>query len=172
MKIPDRLRPAMLATFVGFVALAITASAAPSRAQKKLIEFGWDEPDEAFLKQYAAEMERNTPFDGCVFHVNYTKSGGCKGNFMWDVWSKRAFKDEELAEGLATLKAAHFERMKHNFLRFNVTPGDVDWFDDAGFAAIVNNAKLAARVAKESGVCDGVLFDIEQYNTPLFSYAK
>jgi hypothetical protein len=62
--------------------------------------------------------------------------------------------------------------MRYNFLRFNVTPGDVDWFDDRGFAAIVGNAKLAARVAKDSGVCDGVLFDIEQYNTPLFDYAK
>jgi len=152
-----------------FVPAAALAEGPPAR---RLIEFGWDEPDETFLLRYAPEMERNTPFDGCVFHVNYSKPGGGRGNFMWEGWSKRAFRDEELAEGLATLKASRFERMRHNFLRFNVTPGDVDWFDDPGFSAVVNNARLAARLAKESGVCDGVLFDIEQYNTPLFHYTK
>src|SRR5436190_11132839 len=102
--------------------------AAPAGAPKRLIEFGWDEPDAAFLRKYAAEMEHNTPFNGCVFHVNYTKSEGSTGggNFMWEGWSKRAFTDAELAKGLADLKAAKFNRMKHNFIRFNVTPGDVD----------------------------------------------
>jgi hypothetical protein len=149
--------------------------AAPVAARKKLIEFGWDEPDSAFMRKYAAEMDRNTPFDGCVFHVNYTKpegSAGGGGNFMWEGWSKRSFTDAQLSAALADLKAAKFRRMKHHFIRFNVTPGDVDWFDDVGFEAVLNNARLSARIAKESGICDGVLFDIEQYNTPLFDYGK
>src|SRR5689334_1414081 len=36
--------------------------------QKRLIEFGWDEPDTAFMKKHIGEMEK-TPFDGCVFHA-------------------------------------------------------------------------------------------------------
>ena len=35
------------------------------KAAGKLIEFGWDEPDTAFMREHAAEMERS-PFDGCV----------------------------------------------------------------------------------------------------------
>src|SRR6185503_15179576 len=46
-------------------------------------------------------------------------------------------------------------------------PADLDWFDD--FSAVLNNARLAARLAKQGG-CPGLLFDIEQYNTPLFRY--
>ena len=42
------------------------AAAAPA---KKLIEFGWDEPDTGFLRRHRAQLER-TPFDGCVFHVD------------------------------------------------------------------------------------------------------
>ena len=42
--------------------------AGTDRPVKRLIEFGWDEPDTAFLRGHLAELER-TPFDGCVFHV-------------------------------------------------------------------------------------------------------
>jgi len=45
----------------------------------------------------------------------------------------------------------------------------VDWFDD--FAPILANAELAAMMAKE-GKSAGVLFDIEQYNSHPFEYAK
>jgi len=48
-----------------------------------------------------------------------------------------------------------------------VSPGDVDWFDD--YSAIVNNAELAARIARE-GHCAGILFDTEQYDHKLFDY--
>jgi len=66
------------------------------------------------------------------------------------------------------LKAAQFKRLRHNFLRFNVTPGNLDWFDD--YSAVINNARLAAQVARAGGV--GMLFDTEQYNAQLFDYRK
>src|SRR5688572_7795840 len=162
--------------------ILLTAPAAPGAApdaapgaagpkDKKLIEFGWDEPDTAFLRQHVARMEQ-TPFDGCVFHANYTRPDGKNaGSFLWECWSTRAFKDAELAASVEDLKATKFGRFKHSFLRFNAAPGDVDWFDDTGFAAVVNNARLAARVAKEGGV-KGVLFDVEDYNKPLWEYGQ
>src|SRR5207253_2871120 len=123
-----------------------------------------DEPDTAFMRKHIGEMEK-TPFAGAVFHV--------KGSFMNEGWSGHAFKEAELAEAVADLKATKFQKFTSNFLRFNVTPGDVDWFDDAGFKAIVNNARLAAKVAKARGdAVAGVLFDIEQYNTPLWTFNK
>jgi hypothetical protein len=135
---------------------------------KKLIEFGWDEPDPAFLRSHVADM-RATPFDGCVFHAMAVE-GGAATNFTWHCWSTHAYAEETMAQTVADLRAAHEAGgFPENFLRFNVTPGDVDWFDD--FAAILHNAELAASVARR-GRCRGVLFDIEQYNLPLFHYPK
>src|ERR1017187_3924840 len=133
---------------------------------RKLIEFGWDEPDTAFLRKHIAEMEQ-WPFDGCVFHVNYIQPDGRKGNFTWECWGKRSFTPAELASALEDLKATPHHRFDHNFLRFNVTPGNVDWFDD--FSAILQNARLAARLARE-GQCAGILFDIEHYGAKPFKY--
>lgn len=162
--------PRTLTVVVLAVLLAAPAWAAdaPAADRKKLIEFGWDEPDTTFMRQNAAELEAS-PFDGCVFHAHYTKPDGGRGDFMWECWGQRTFTYEELRPALDDLKAAKLTRFKENFFRFNVVPGGVDWFDD--FAPIVSNARLAARFAREGG-CPGVLFDIEQYQQPLFNYAK
>ena len=127
---------------------------------KKLIEFGWDEPDAAFMREHIARMEQ-MPFDGCVFTLT--------SDFLSQGWGKRAFTAAELQKAIDDLNATKFTTFTHNFLRFDVTPGDVDWFDD--FAAIVKNAKLAATIAKQ-GNAAGVLFDIEQYAAPLWNYSK
>ncbi len=136
--------------------------------QKRLIEFGWDEPDTAFMRRHIAEMERS-PFDGCVFHITYVKPDGTPGQFMWEAWGRRAFTRAEIQLALADLQATRFTRFTRNFLRFNTVPGDVDWFED--FSAILANARLAAEVARAGGT-RGVLFDVEQYNAPLFDYRK
>jgi hypothetical protein len=146
--------------FIGFFVCLSSALAADSKSTtKKLIEFGWDEPSPAFMREHIVEMEK-TPFDGCVFHVDYTKPDKSVGNFTWDVWGTHAFTAADLAPALVDLKSTKFRRFKQNFLRFNVMPGPVDWFDD--FSAILNNAQLAAHVAHD-GKCKGLLFDIEQY---------
>ncbi|MBI2946870.1 MAG: hypothetical protein HYY23_04435 [Verrucomicrobia bacterium] len=141
---------------------------AAERPVKKLIEFGWDEPDPAFIRGHLAEME-GTPFDGCVFHVNYARPGGGTGSFTWEAWGQRTFTEAELKPALDDLKAIHSRRFSHNFLRFNTTPAKLDWFDD--HSAVIHNARLAAQVAR-LGSCAGVLFDIEQYEGPLFDYRK
>lgn len=137
-------------------------------ANKKLIEFGWDEPDTDFMRKRVAEM-RSTPFDGCVFHANITQAGATVP-FTWHCWGTEAF-DEEAFEGVVDdlIAARASGGFPSNFLRFNVTPGEVDWFDD--FSAILRNAEVAAWIAQR-GHCAGLLFDIEQYTKPLFFYPK
>ena len=135
---------------------------------KRLIEFGWDEPDTKFLRQHIDEMEK-APFDGCVFHVMSADPQGKRENFTWLGWGQRAFTEAELKPAADDLKATPFRRFTHNFLRFNTAPGDLDWFDD--YAAILNNARLAAKVALE-GQGAGILFDVEEYQGGLFTYPK
>ena len=136
-------------------------------AGKKLIEFGWDEPDTAFMRKHAAEMDK-TPFDGCVYHLRWLQPDGKDADFLWSCWGKKAFTIEQVQHAIDDLKATRFKRLRHNFLRFNVTPGDIDWFDD--YSAVINNARLAAKVAREGGV--GILLDTEQYTGRLFDYHK
>src|SRR5688500_12365834 len=72
-------------------------------AEKKLIEFGWDEPDPDFMREQASQLERS-PFHGCVFHVDARKpDGGKAGSFTWDAWGTRQFTMEELAPALKSL---------------------------------------------------------------------
>src|SRR5690348_15828600 len=130
----------LLMALIGSVAHA--QSVATSPATKKLIEFGWDEPDTAFMRAHIEQMEQ-TPFDGTVFHIGYRKPDGSAGSFMGECWSARAFTAEELQPSRDDLRATPLRRFTHNFLRFNVCPGDVDWFDDKAFGAVVNNARLA-----------------------------
>ncbi len=151
-----------------FSCLVVANLAAAHGPAKKLIEFGWDEPDTAFLRRHLAGMEQ-TPFDGCVFHAGYERAGGRKGNFTWDSWSTNAFAEADLKQAFDDLKATRPSRLRHNFLRFNTTPATLDWFDD--HTAVLNNCRLAARLARV-GRCPGLLFDIEQYNGPLFDYRK
>jgi hypothetical protein len=168
------LRGAEMSRCVGLVLFltswaSVTASAAGDKpATKALIEFGWDEPDTAFLRRHLRTMEE-TPFDGCVFHANFKDRAGKVGSFTWSCWGKRAFAEEELKEALVDLEGLKPERFTQNFLRFNTSPADLDWFDD--FSAIVSNARLAGRLAK-AGKCAGVLLDTEQYEKPLFRYRK
>src|SRR5690349_11419050 len=96
-------------------------------ADKKLIEFGWDEPDPAFMRAHLAEMER-TPFDGCVFHADAATPDGKSVSFTWSGWGKQTFTLDQLQKPIADLKATPFKTFTHNFFRFNTTPADVDWF--------------------------------------------
>jgi hypothetical protein len=120
------------------------------------------------MRRHLAEME-GTPFDGCVFHLNWEGPGGARGNFTWECWGRRQFTAAELEGAIADLQAVSASRFRSNFLRFNTTPADLDWFDDHG--AVLANARLAADVARR-GRCAGILFDIEQYNGQLFDYRR
>ena len=133
---------------------------------KKLIEWGWDEPDTAFIKAHVDEMEK-LPFDGFVFHTPPIDGG----NFTWTMWGPAKFRWEGFSQPLADLQATQFHRLTDRFFRVNVTPGKVDWFDDAAWGVVLNNFGLAARFAKE-GSCKGFMFDVEQYEGNLFSYQK
>ena len=154
--------------FLGATALAFTCARGAEGVAKKLLEFGWDEPDTTFMCQHIAELQQ-TPFDGCVFHADYRKADGSKGSFTWQAWGTQAFRESDLQQAFTDLRAARFGRFKDNFLRFNTTPAKLDWFDDYG--AVTNNARLAALLAR-AGHCPGILFDIEQYEGSLFNYRR
>src|SRR5262245_3912106 len=154
-----------MAVLLLVAAPAVAGSPAPPVKLKKLIEMGWDEPDPAFMRRHLAQLEA-TPFDGCVYHLSGPK--GRTDGLTWRGWSTHAFTEADVDSALRDLKATRFKRFRWNFLRLNVTPGDVNWFDDYG--AVLSNVRLAASVARRGG-SPGVLFDTEPYEHRLFTYA-
>jgi hypothetical protein len=172
---PERRILAGFALPLGLLLLPVLPARAqvPARigADRKLIEWGWDEPTPAYMRANAKRMD-GYGFDGVIFHADPVHEGKV-ANFAWECWSAKRFAYTDFAQNLADLKAAKatFKRMTDNFLRFNVCPGDVDWFDNEAFAAVLSNAELAGRVAREGG-CTGLMFDIEMYGKPLFTYDK
>jgi hypothetical protein len=144
----------------------VPASAGRTPSGKKVIEWGWDEPDTRFMRENIARMEQ-LPFDGLVFHVNSSKGG----NLAWEAWSKRRFVLEEFKQAVEELRATRFRRFTDRFLRVNVTPGTVDWYDDAEWATVLNNFGLAAQIARQRD-CKGFMFDVEQYEGKLFDFRQ
>jgi len=126
----------------------------------RVIEFGWDIPDTAFLREHIRDMER-APFDGVVLDPSI----GRATRFSWHVFGRERLAESTLDGALADLRATPFERFRHNFLRFNATPGDLTW--DAPDAMLAN-VRLAARLVRE-GRLAGLFFDTESYQAKLWA---
>lgn len=154
------------AAAVATVSLAAAAALGAPSPGKKLIEFGWDEPDTRFMREHIAELQAS-PFDGCVFHVNYRTFKGVERNFSWDAWGRAAITAARLDSARDDLASTRFGRFRENFLRVNVTPGDLDWFED--HSTVMSNLEQAARLAKAGG-CPGILLDTEAYKGPLWDF--
>ncbi|MFO1021691.1 MAG: class I SAM-dependent methyltransferase [Planctomycetales bacterium] len=128
----------------------------PTRKGKKLIEWGGgDEPETSFLRTHLAEMEK-LPFDGVVFHVNDRQGE----NITWNLWGGKTYDRGQLQHAFDDLKTLKPKQLTELFVRVNVTPGKIDWFDDAAWQGVLQNMKVFAQLAKE-GAAAGFMFDTE-----------
>ncbi len=145
------------------LAWAAEAAPAPPPLARKLIATGWDNPDTAQFRRDLRAMEQ-WPFDGAVIYAMGRGSDGqwfdAKMAFETNHWEPDCF-----ASALADLKAAHSDKLTDNFLMFGANPGNVDWFDDAGWAEIRQHCRLLAQLAYEGGM-KGIVFDPEPYTEP------
>ena len=147
--------------------LLVTSVPLGPAPSKKLIQWGAGSPNPRQFREQIDTFEKS-PFDGTVISAT-GKDGDKSVDLAWQAFSPTVFKREHFAEAVKDLQAAKPKRFTENFLRFNDTPGGVDFFDDAGWAAIVNNAKVAAWVARQGGL-KGWMFDTEQYEKQQFKY--
>ena len=132
--------------------------------EKKLISVGWDMPNAERLRANYQVMDER-PFRGTSLRF----TGRDNTPFLDFAHSREVWKQEDIAQIIEDLDAAKPKRLTHCFLDIKATPGDVDWFDDAGWAIIIEHWRTAARVAKEGGL-RGLLFDPESYRNAQFGY--
>jgi len=165
------LAPALLAAAFGATVLAAETIGPPvpdMRRPKKLIAVGWDLFfDTAWLRAHRDDMEK-PPFDGIVINVVGRREDKKPAELRL-AFSKEAWKEEWFAGALEDLKACRFTRLTDNFLMVWANPGDVDWFDDAGWREIVEHWRIAARLAKAAGA-RGIVFDPEPYHQPYAAF--
>ncbi len=164
--------PAGLAT-----AAALLLLFAPSHAKdsgggsipRKLIAAGWDSPTPAKLVEHLSEIEK-LPFDGVRVLVEGKDEEGKRYSFR-GLFTSVPWKEAWFASEVATLKKVRSQKLTDNFL--SVGPGGgADWFDDEAWAAILEHARIAARLAKEGGL-KGWMFDAEiGLKQPAFNYSR
>lgn len=144
------------------------AQPADNWPRKKLIETGWDQPDTVRLRANLAEMDQ-TPFDGVVVVCNGKDADG-KAVALRGTFGAGAWKQEWFRNCIEDLQAIKPTRLKDNFITIGANPGNVDWFDDAGWKDVVEHWRIAAWVARQSGV-KGLLFDPEAYTQGFSQFA-
>jgi hypothetical protein len=144
------------------LAALVSLTAAESPAQdRKLIEYGWDVPTPAQMRDELATMEKR-PFDGLIFRLN----GGHNAFVTQPLDSAKFAEDERI------LRDLKFTRFLDNFvLVWGSPPAGFDWFDETQWRAIEANAKLLVGIAQAWRV-RGICFDPEPYDFSLWEYAK
>jgi len=158
------------ALLLGVVLAATAATAQDMRRPRKLIATGWDKPDQVALKEHIRVMETQ-PFDGVMITVTGKRDDGrpcaLRSAHSSEPWSRSWF-----TAAIEDLQSIRFERFTDNFITIGANPGNVDWFDDEGWAAITEHWAIAAWVAREAGF-RGFHVDPEAYTKPFlqFSYA-
>ncbi len=133
------------------------SAAQQAPAQKKLIEYGWDVRNPAYVREHIREMEK-LPFDGLIMRMAV---GG-------RVLVKEKWAEESVADDFEQLRSIEWGTLTDNFL-IMYAASEVDWFSDADWEAVCHNVGLTARAAK-LGRCKGLCFDAEPYGTNPWHY--
>src|SRR5262245_22703536 len=148
------------------VILATAGAPVVSAAEPKLIQMGWDTPTPTEAAKIVDAMQK-VAFDGVVFQLtsngfhDITDAKGRQHAFVYRCWGKEKLKADEFSEDIDALKKTKWGRLTDNFLNLWTKPGVVDWFSD-DFEAVIHNAALLARLARDTG-CKGIMFDTELY---------
>jgi hypothetical protein len=157
-------RRTLIAALFMWVVLAASAPlyAAPlAPPGKKLIEYGWDVPTPAQMREELPSMEKR-PFDGLIFRLS-----GSHNAFVTKPLEPAKFEEDE-----RILRGLQFTRFHDNFvLVWGSPPADFDWFDDTQWQTIEANAELLVGIA-QAGRVRGICFDPEPYDFSLWDYAK
>lgn len=130
----------------------------------KIIEMGWGTPSPIYIRDHIQEMQQ-IPLDGIVIGFADNENRTIFGNSLWGT---QMVNIEDYSQSIEAIKSTQFGRFTENFLRINVMPGEIDWYDES-FDSVIKNAKLAAQIARSGGL-RGILLDIEHYQGKPFYY--
>ncbi len=162
--------PCRILAVIGVIALFLSTSVSVAQpVRKKLIHAGWERPNSSDLIQYQKEIEA-TPYDGILLMLSGKDDAGKDVSVAEGAFTTRRWKKAWFEQNIKELRQFKSNKLTENLVRVSVSPHAPDWFDDAGWAQVVEHWKIIATIAKE-GKLRGLLFDPEQYNSAtLFTY--
>ena len=157
------------ASIVAVLVVAMAWTALPkAEAQlrpRKVIASGWDTPTPQQFRRDFSVVEQ-APLDGVVVEVKaFGQPEDINSCPLREAFGGRAWQREWFQQSIADLRAVHSARLTDNFVHLSANPGDVDWFDDAGWAQVADHWRIAAWIAREGGL-KGIVFDPEPYTPP------
>ena len=158
-------RMALAAGAAFLLTMSLNSPAEPAR--KKVIATGWDQATTAELRANLAAMEQQ-PFDGVALYAYGSVASG-KPVPLHVAFGTQAWQRAWFQNCVDDLRACKFQKFTDNFVLLGANPGDVDWFDDDGWRAIVEHWRIAAWLAKQGGL-KGLLFDPEPYAPPFSQF--
>lgn len=138
------------------------ALAQPGRlpATKTLIEYGWDVPSPAYLRDHIGQMEER-PFDGVIMRLEGKGRGLIFSGGKWDQAHYQA--DQEARAGIK------WGKFRHNFIMIYAASGQ-DWFSDSDWEGVLGNLAIMAQAAV-AGKCH-LAFDPEPYGKNPWTYPE
>jgi hypothetical protein len=144
-------------------AVCVLNATPPHRA--KLLHYGWDMTNPRQLREHWREMEATMPFDGVIFPLT-NADGWAASLYMWDgsSWPADVFDS-----AVKDLQNCDFKRFTDNFAIAWISPGPMDWLDDAGWKNLAAKFGLLAKAAKAAGL-KGICFDPEPYQKFNWAY--
>ncbi|MBZ0276399.1 MAG: hypothetical protein K8I60_09650 [Anaerolineae bacterium] len=148
-----------VAVLVGVILLFIYGYYPPPglpRSQTRLIELGWDTP---FLQDMPAIVDeiQSLPFDGIVLDI---ASPVNETGLSWTLFGDDPVDTDQLDALTVDFAGFDWGHLTDNFLRLNLNPGNIDWFDD--YSVALHNIELLAKLAHDLGFA-GIMFDTELY---------
>ncbi len=150
------------------IALAQGVGQPGATARVPVVVTGWDSPNTKQFREGVGAFEEWGVFDGTTLRAERLLPSGERASAI-NVFSREAWEWPEFAEAVADLQSVEPTTCTENYLMVYSNPGDVDWFDDAGWANIVEHWRLLARLAHQ-GNLRGILFDAEPYTPPHSQY--
>jgi hypothetical protein len=156
------LRCSLIALLVVGIALPAFAGL-PQPRRSKIIDFRGTSLE--FIRNNPGIIDQS-PVDGMLVRVAATRDGR-EVLLEQSVFGKEAMRYEDFAAAVAEIRATDLRTLTDNFLCVYVVPGDLDWFGDC--SAFINNARVAARVAREGGL-KGICLDCEPYGFRLWDH--
>ncbi len=110
---------------------------------------------------------QQTPFDGLILGIATSKD---TRGVAWTVFGDQRIDQPQFDRLADRFSGFNWGRLTDNFLRVNVYPATVDWFDN--FDTILANFEAIARLAHQLGFT-GIMLDTEQYpGIEIFDYPK
>jgi hypothetical protein len=136
----------------------------PSAGRPKLLYVPTEEPTGlaglTYVRDHLDEIEQ-LPFDGIAVDVGLGDTP----------WGTVAYTRAQFDAEVAMLQSIPFTKLTDNFEMFNTRAGDLDWFDDAAFAVVLNNARVAAEVVRD-GKLRGIFLDVQDYDGPVWAFPR